>query len=96
MLIRDKVLKHTWRFIMLGALLGRIERTGIPTRGIPGSSFISEAKCLFFNFSGLSSFSQENSCSRLQYGAKTISCWSQIVTPFDAPELKSMQLKRFF
>jgi len=30
---------------MLGALLGRIERSGILTRGIPGSSLLSEAKC---------------------------------------------------
>jgi hypothetical protein len=45
MLISDRVLKYTWRYVTLGALLGHIERSGIRVRGIPGSSLISEAKC---------------------------------------------------
>jgi hypothetical protein len=46
MLIRDRALKHTRRFVTLGALLVHIERSGIRARGIPASSPLSEA--IFF------------------------------------------------
>ena len=45
MLIRDRALKHTRRFVTMGAMLVHIERSVIRARGIPASSPLSEAKC---------------------------------------------------
>jgi hypothetical protein len=44
MFITDRLYKHMWRFTMLSALLVHVERSGIRTRRIPGSSIFSEAK----------------------------------------------------